>query len=443
MNVEPAASSARVVCIWFDTPVATQKVAEVCLRFSSQICTRQDRAVFVEIAKSKRLFSTESFLARLRVSLRRLGLTARIALGHDIADALVCAKNGVIDLNGLPLSVLTDFIDPFETDSVSRKYTDRMIDAFQDVGIHTVGDFKKIPLSELISRFGPIAAIAKQRVHFEVSMVWPYWRPEEVITEKTDFPHFAFYGEMEPLLFEMKKQLDHIFQRLWSRGRKAQAIRVLVHSEINSLNPHPFREFNFEFLFAQSTTKGALNIIKERLFTDFEKKPFTTPLETLETTVTAHVPGLLAQKSLLNRNEETDEQMQALLGQLIEIHGQGQIYHAEIVEDRRPERSWKKSTTPQPGPSGLNLVFPLRPTHVVRAERIHLTGDYVHIRGKPHKIISRSGLIERISGGWHDKPDDLENSFDRNYYNIELEGGLRICVFETPDGLFFLQGYYG
>lgn len=435
--------SSNVVCLWFEAPAPVQKVAEVCLRFSSQICTSTDRAVFVEIGKSKRLFTPEGFLARIRVLIRRLGLQARIAFGHDISDALVRAKYNVTDLDRLPLSVLYDFVDPFEKDPVSRKYIQRMVDSFQNVGVHLISDFKKVPLSELISRFGPVTVMVKQRVHLEGHQVWPYWRPEEIISEKTDFPFFDFYGELEPILFEMKKQLDHIFQRLWSRGRKAQAMRVRVYSETNSLNPHPYREFNFEFLFAQSTTKGALNILKERMFTDFEKNPFTTPIEALETTVTTHVPGLLAQKNLLNRNEEVEEQMQALLGQLIEIHGLGQVYHAEIVEDRRPERSWKKSSTPKLGLAGLNEVFPLRPTHIVKPERIRLTAGYVHIRNKPHKIVGQSGLIERISGGWQDRPTDLENSYDRNYYNIELEGDLRIYVFETPDGKVFLQGYFG
>ncbi|MGZ3691941.1 MAG: hypothetical protein ACXVAX_10585, partial [Pseudobdellovibrio sp.] len=357
-----------VACIWLLKPYSTQKVAEVCLRFSPQICVRENEAVFIEIGKSKKLYSTDGFIARIKVLLRRLDVTASISLGQDITEALVRAKYQVHTTEQLPLKALIEFADPFNKDPVAQKYIHKMITAFDSLGITDFESFTKLPASDLVSRFGPIALLCKQRLNFETAIIWPYWKPLEVISEKTEFPYFEFYGELEPILFELKKHLDQIFQRLWARGLKAQKMTVKIYFETNSLNPNPFRQFNFEFLFAQSNTKGALNIIKERLARDFERKPITTPLEGLETTVTGTVKGHVGQKNLLHRHEEITEQRQALLGQLIEAHGHGNIFHVALTEDRRPEKSWIKVETPVASAHVALEKLPLRPTHLIRPE---------------------------------------------------------------------------
>ena len=433
----------KVACLWFETAAPTQKVAELCLRLSPQICIRKEHAVFIEIGKCKNLYTEAGFYARTQVILRRLKLTASIGFGDDITDALLRARYKVQNIEQLPLTVLTDFTDPFAQDEVLNKYVKKMILAFQDLGIKQIAQFKQIPTSELISRFGPVSIICKQRVNFEVPVPWTYWKPEELIFEKVEFPYFEFYGELEPILFELKKQLDQIFKRLWARSRKAQSMQVKIFTETNSRNPQPFRQFDFDFLFPQSATKGALKIIAERLTRDFQKKPVLTPLQGLETRVITHVPGTAGQKNLLHRHEEVEEQQQALLGQLTEIHGKENIFFAELLEERRPERSWKKSEKPSTKPTDFTKRIPLRPTHLLKPERVEVTAGFVHIRQKPYRILNWPLEVERISGGWQEETSNLGNSYDRNYYRMQLENNTSVLIFQTPDQKYYLQGYFG
>lgn len=422
------------------------RLAENCLRLSPQIGFRGDRALFIEYGKCRRLFTEDGFLARLSVILRRLDLQPQIGLGRDITDALVIAKYQTSNFDLLPLQALLDFVDPLNQDPVAQTSTLKMMAAFQDLGLSTLGQFRKVPLSDLVSRFGPISIHCQQRLKGENPPAWPHWRPQEKIIEKTQFPSFEFYGELEPLLFELKKHLDRIFQRLWARTLKVQTLQIRLRLEKNSFNPEASRDFRFDFMWPQGTTKGALQIIKERLTQDFERNPIRTPLEELETTVLQTVPGPLGQKNFLHNREEISEQLHSLLNQLLESHGQDAIFQATLTEDRRPEKSWKKTKAQgldaAPVPS-LQGRIPLRPTHLLKPERVEITSGYLHLRKKTFRIRQWSETVERITGGWIETTSTQTSSYDRNYYQIELETGTLVWVFQLPDRNFYLHGYFG
>lgn len=435
----------KVACLWFSQPIPMLKLAENCLRLSPQICFRGDEALFIEFGKCKSLYSEEGFLARLKVILRRAGLNPSIAVGQDIPDSLVYAKFQKSSMGVLPLVALLDLVDPFNRDPIARKYVQKMISSFTDLGIHSLADFKKIPRADLVSRFRPIAAFCHQRIGGEAKIPWPLWRPEEIISEKTEFAYFEFYGELEPVLFELKKQLDQIFQRLWARQIRAQVIQLKIYCETNSVNPLPFRKFDFDFLCPQSQTKGALNVIKERLVKEFEKNPIVSPIESLETTVIATAPGAMGQKNFLHNREEAAEQLYSLLNQLIEVHGKEHIFQAELSEDRRPEKSWKKSTTffnSNNQNISLQGKIPLRPTYLLKPEKIEIHEGCIFIRDKKFKILKWPETCERISGGWMEGESNLKNSFSRDYYQVDLETGTTITIFESAQQ-YYLHGYFG
>lgn len=464
----------RVACLWFQNKIAAVKVAESCLRFSPQICLRGDQAVFIEIGKCHRLYSEDGFRARVMVVLRRLGVEASIGIGSDIPQALLIAKYRRHDTDNLPLEALVDVMDPFNKDFIGQKYVYKMIAAFTDLGVKNIGQFKRIPAGELTSRFGAIGIMCRERALNAEAMSWPLWRPEEIIQEKTEFSYFDFYGELEPLLFELKKHLDHIFERLSARGLKAQQMQVKVFCETNSLQPNPIREFNFDFLYPQGATKGTLTVIRERLTRDFEKKPVRTPIQGIQTTVIKSVLGSPGQKNIFHNQEEVNEQLHALLNQLSESHGKENIFQAQLTEDRRPEKSWRKvdvatqqaanaggGSNSSSGGSGSNGSsggrkkikpqekisiegrIPLRPTYLMKPEPVQILAGCISIRRQRYRIAHFSAQIERISGGWFETPTDLNDSYDRNYYQVELENGTKISVFETPQKQFFIHGYFG
>lgn len=435
----------NVACLWFAEPTDLEKVAELLLRLSPQICIRSGQAIFIEIGKCKNLYSPLTFYKRILVILNSIGLRASIGFGQDITDSLLRAQYQVQELQSLPLIALLEWVDPFNKDVIIRKYVEKMIKSLTELGIKNIQQFQTIPTSDLISRFGPSSLLCKQRVSLEIPITWSYWKPIEIISERSSFPYFEFYGELEPILFELKKQLDSIYKRLWLRCLKAQKMQVRIYCESNSQNPEPFRQFDFDFLFALSETKGTLKIMHERLARDFTKKPILSPIEAVQTTVLKTAPGTEGQKNLLHRHEEIIEQKQALMAQLIEIHGKDQVFQAQLVEDRRPERSWtkvpesswKKTADEKMKDSELIKQIPLRPTHIMRPEQIEVTAGMVHIRKKAYRILQWPKDVERITGGWQKTP------YDRNYYILELENGVKISVFQDQNQKFFLHGYFG
>ncbi len=445
----------RVACLWFDEPSPVLRVAEMCLRFSPQIAVRDKHAVFIEIGKCKRLYTEAGFLARLQVVLRRNNLTASVFIGSDITDSLALARYKKFSVDSLPLEALLDFADPFARDEVLQKSITKMISSFRDLGIKNVGDFKQIPSADLIGRFGVVGRHCYQRLQQESPIQWPTWKPEEKIIERKEFPYFEFYGELDPILFELKSQLDRIFQRLWARGLKVRKLQVDVVCEKTSLVPNPVRAFIFDFFAPQGATKGTLKILKERLSKEFEKDPIKSPIEALQTQVLATCPANPGQRNFLNSSEEKLEQLNSLHNQLIELCGKKNIFQAELVADRRPERSWKK-THDRPhediDDSKIIAQTPERPTFFCRTPlKVEVTAGFVHINKKRHRIAHWDPTVERINGGWIETAvemtqlpqDGIRLTFDRNYYRVELEGGQKVFVFENPNHEFFLHGYYG
>lgn len=433
----------KVACLYFSQQqsLPLSSIAEVFMRLSPQICLGKS-ALFIEIGKCHRLYSEEGFRARAFVLLNRLKQKARLSFGNDISEAFAKAKYATNQIDLLSLQALLDIVDPLEKDEVLRKSTQTMIEAFHHLGIQNLAQFKKIPLPELISRFGAVSILCVQRLRQEVATPWPFWRPEETIIEKDDFPYFDFYGELEPILFKLKEQLDRIFQRLWGRQLAIQKLQVRVFCEKNSINPEPFRNFEFDFISAQTTTKATLNVVKERLSQNFQKKPVQTPIESLETKVLATVPSKTGQKNLLSRHEEQMEQLQAILAQLTEAHGGKNIYHAELTQDRRPEKSWRKvdllSNSKDKFHFFLDEKFPLRPTCLLQNPiKVKILEDHIEIQNRRFKITHRPLLEEHISGDW------FAEKYSRRYFKLDLEKAPSVCVFQTDDQNFYLHGYYG
>ena len=80
----------------------------------------------------------------------------------------------------------------------------------------------------------------------------------------------------------------------------------------------------------------------------------------------------------------------------------------------------------------------------MRPEKIEVTEGIVFIRKKPFKFIRWTGAVERITGGWLENNEELfKLTYDRNYFQIELDAGTLISVFQTPNQDFFLHGYFG
>ena len=439
----------RVACIWLLENGPTEKLADLFLRYSPQICVRGERAIFIEIEKCRKLYSEETFLARARIILMRARQKAVIRIGRDLTDALTLAQHEKYDVNDLPLASLVDFVDPFMRDVVLQKSIHQLILTFRDLGIKTIGDFKKISAPQLVSRFGVVGRFCYNRVHFQDFINWPIWTPIEVIEEKKEFPYFEFYGELEPILFELKNQLDMIFSRIFARGLRLTRLQIKVLCEKNSAHPNSIRTLDFDFFVPQSAVKGTLRIVKERLTREFERRPILSPIEGLHTRVMKTTPINSSQKNIFNNDEEKFEQIYSIHNQLVELFGKENIFQAQLTQDRRPERSWVKQFDSPHQENAVSPDFferlPERTTYLFRHPvKVEIRAGFIFINSKRYRILRWDNQIEKISGAWYEKPDsEIRNVFDRSYYNVELDNHQRISVFQTPERSYYMHGYYG
>jgi len=425
---------------------------------SPQISVRKNRAVFIEIGKCANLYSELEFIKDVTTKLKALGHMASIAIGDTIFTALLKARFNNPDVDSIPLGGLMDVADPFDKDIILQKYTQKMILAFQDLGVLTLGQFKKLPAAELSSRFGAVGVLCRGRLQNDSQIAWPYWKPTEDIIERTDFSNINQNWNLEPILFELKRHLDVVFQKLVTRGDQLQKLSFKIITEKNSFNHNPVREFEFDFLHPQASAKGALNIIKQRLERELQSHPIQNSVEALETAVLGTTLGTQRQKNLLHSHEETQEQLNSLINELQETQGRESIFNAHLTEDRRPEKSWTPAIPTQTRPPAQTPVqkkiailpneiaarVPERPLYLIKPVPIEVSADSVKVDGRSYKISKWNEYNERISGGWSDKAMHLQQcSYDRDYYQLEVEDGTQFTIFETPERKFYLQGYNG
>jgi hypothetical protein len=169
----------RVACLWFQKEISILEVAHFCWPTSVKMSLRKNRALFVEIGSEADLVSELEFIKNIAEYLKERGHVASIAMGDNLLSALLKARFNNPDIDSIPLGGLVDVADPFDRDLITRKYTEKMILALQDLGVLTLGQFKKLPMAELTSRFGTIGVLCRQRLLDELTISWPYWRPDE------------------------------------------------------------------------------------------------------------------------------------------------------------------------------------------------------------------------------------------------------------------------
>lgn len=454
----------NVACLYFHQDTAVDKVAEIFLRYSPQIALRSREAVFIEIGKCHHLFSAQDFLHEARQVLETYHYHATVQIADQVTSALALARYKTSGIDQLPLEALLDFADPFYRDEGLRHITLQMIDSFQDLGVKNLGAFKKIPVGQLSARFGVVGRFCHLRVQQSDFISWPLWQPAEIILERKEFPYFEFYGELDPILFELKIQIDRLFARLSARQKRVTGLEVRIECERNSAHPNNIRTLRFDFYAPQSMAKGTLKILHERLQREFEKSPILSPIEAVQVKVLKVSDFNESQKNIFNNDEEKFEQLYSIHNQLIELLGKDNIYRAELTQDRRPERAWvPRHDSPHQAPQdSMNLddFIPERPTYLLRKPiPIEVVAGFIFIQNRKHRIFHWHPEAERIDGAWYENDKQevpfqlnedgrkhygpIADSFHRDYYKITIEKNQKILIFQNQHSKFFLHGYYG
>ncbi len=418
------------------TPEEIGAFAEACLRFSPTLCVKRKGFVFIEIGSCHRLYTEENFLARMQVLLRRFELEATVKIADSLLESLILIEYGTLDFHRLPITSFIDFVEPFRVDVEVMEKTLKLIESLKKVGVQAVSQFLKIPLGELSARFGSVAVFLSSRIQKEIGVPWPLWIPAEKIIELREFEEREQFSTIESLLYFIKPILDRIFNRMYGRGFCVSSIRLQLNLEKFSFTKEPIREWRLEFMFPQTTSRGALPIFRERLSRDLDRKPLESVVQSLEFEVLQRVRNSKSQSGFFS-SENTEEKLNSTFAQLSEGLDKGRVFRATINENPLPERSWKKCSEEQKAAPDLNDYIPMRPTKLLRRpEPVHIAKDTIFIRSRPYKILHWSN-VEQISTDW------IQSEVVRSYYRLQIAGKPPVWIFKENNDDYFLHGYYG
>ncbi len=431
----------RFACLAFpdgSSPAAIRALAEACYRFSPQIGLIESHAIWIEIGRSRKLFSEEAFRKRALALAGRFGLQPRLKIRSHALMAWALARSGAETEEALPMEILLLFADPLGRDPRAAKSVQKLIHSLDTVGIRSLSEFLALPANQLSSRFGAIALLARHRLTGELDLAWPHWQPDPEVREKRILQYEEQTSHLESLLYLLRPALDRMFSRLWARGRRLSQIEIQLKLETRLAQGRETRSILIELLLPQSTSRGFLPILDEKLRRQFERRPLSGDVIEIDLRVTGHVPGYEAQRNFLSDSEEKNEAWSTVLSQIAEAIGnRGKVFRAHLKAERLPEKSWDRGTLEnQPAPTfDLQRILPPRPARMLRRpERVELTAQQVHIRKKSHRI--RSWSRPEILTEWRGA------SVQRKYYRIDIEDAPPLWVFADERDDFYLHGYF-
>jgi protein ImuB len=430
----------RCACLFLPRTLDERVVhalAEACHRFTPQVAVRGSEAVFLEIAGSRRLYPEGGLPARLNVLSHRFGIVPRVAFADDAPAALALARFNARSEDELPLQAMHDYASPFEEDPDARVRVDAAIQALRRLGLSRLRELLQLPVESFASRFGRDVSSVAVYLRHRPPIAWPRFMPEETIVEESDLRDpetLTACADLGAALFVLEGLMDRAVARLWARARKASTLALVME-----LDDRRKLKWRVHLPFAQSSARGMLRILQERLSFDFQRHPLSSPVARLELTIAETVASSNGQRDFFSQKEEKAEALDALLGVLSARLGQDRVFHAQPADRHLPEGSWTRQ--PRPGPARHLALVPSRPLRLLkRPEPLRISGDLLDCssQGRSWEATGWQGP-ERITGEWWKDPE-LEG-FSRDYYRVATRSGERLWVFESR-GLFFLHGYF-
>jgi protein ImuB len=411
-------------------------LAELAWKYSSQIAVNH-YVVFLEIEKSKEIYSPFEILQSIQKACEELTIPLRWAFGKSPAEAWAFLAYKTQFKDALPLEALQIYLDPFHKKEVSPVIP-QMVQAFHKLGYKNFADLNKIPRSGVASRFGPAGLWALQLAEDNEEIPWPLWRPKETIEETQTFDPDQRVQSVETLGFILRPLLDRLMARLAWRHEALTQVQLTMHLEPFTVVQEPIRSWDFIFSFPQTQNSSVLQILKEKLDFDLQKKPLESSVIYFEMKVLEKVPLPDRQKDFFSKKEENDEMESALISRLHQKLGRENVFHAFPQESYYPEKAWARNCST--GNVINTSVLPKRPLVLLKKPTpLRKFGSYLIYQNKKHQIKSWQGP-EKLASEWWDQ------FFVRQYWVVEVDNNQRWWVYsdltKPPSENLFLHGIY-
>lgn len=428
------------MCILLDEGTLVKNIAEACFRWSSQIAVSEE-AIFIEVNKSRLLFSEESLRERAIILCRRFGVKAKIAIANRAGESLALARFDQVDKNNLPIEALNDFLFPFQPD----KSLDPMIDSLKQLGILSLKSFIDLPSHSLTGRFGKLGSLVTQKVKGEITDPWPSFNLPEKVIEVEEFEN-EWVQALEPLLFRLKTVVDRSLLRLRGRGEKALSINLKIYLEKFSVVKEPVRQWVFYFPVPQGHAASVLDILRERLNRDLQNFPFEAPIQKVEIQILESVMSGYTQRDFFSRREQEEISWEQFIGKVEARIGREHCFVASPVASYQPEKSWQKE-------SSKNFFASLTTETSEQLELWPLPERPLRLLPKPIRLGEWKNLAtevidvngpERLSSRWWENDE-----MNRDYFRARLKNGEEWWIYRdlsknisSQGTCYFLHGVF-
>ncbi len=407
------------------------RLLESLLRFTPDLVPGRKR-VFLEMSRVPVRPKPDSFLKRVQVLARRIGLDAsswRFGIADTIPKAWVQTRWRAREARLLPVEAYFDFIDPLNHFECTRPERERLT-CFRSLGMKNLEYLFTVPKAAWLVRFGEEFDSFLEHFEFGERFVWKAWKPAEALSEETRWNAEEWVSDAEGLIFRLKPLVDRLCSRLYSLGRAIRKLEIVLKLD----RPVPDRKIELGFAFPQTSRTLILKLLREKLSQEMDRNPLTDPIVEArigirETERRSQGSARFAFSSEEERSEEEREKWVELISYLGTKYGEPSLesgaraFQATLTEHPLPERSWKKTWYAETPPPPVKRIEPARPVLLFQnPEALHRTGPWLQRQNGSFQERYRIRSFrqeERIEGYEWDVEDT--GGFERTYFRVEVE----------------------
>lgn len=389
-------------------------------RFTPALCVVPPQALLLEVSASLRLFGGQQrLLQQLRSGLGELGIQAGIAAAptplaaHWLAltqpDTFLEAHTGwQSSLDALPLQVVR----------AGTTVSEASVELLNGVGIHTLGQARRLPREGLARRQGKALLDALARARGETPDPRPRHVPPEQYAAHIPLP--VPTANIEPLIFVTSRLIAGLAAWLDSLQAACDRFELLLEHEgaaatrIEIVSGEPSRDAARLMLLAREH----LSVVR-----------LAEPVESLRIAADAPVARAGHTPDLFGDTGQVRENVTLLLDRLRARLGDAALFQPAPWPDHRPERAARNQPL-NTKPANAPVCSAQRPTWLLDT---------------PRPLSSLHGLRmvagpERIETGWWDGAD-----VRREYFVARTREDALWWVFRdlNANGDWYVHGYFG
>jgi protein ImuB len=355
---------------------------------------------------------------------RGRALTARTAIADSWGAAHALARMSKREAVIVPRDDTARFVDRLPISAL--RLLPEIVSSLQTLGFRTVGELAATPRAPLTLRFGPEIGRRLDQMYGRLAEPIDPIRPMDIIEVTRAFAEPI--GAPETIAKYVARLVAELCKQLEKKGLGVRRVDLIVHKVDNTVQA-----------IRAGTAKPARDSTwLTKLFRDrIEKIEPGLGIERLSLAAVMVEPlDEIQKRSSLIEEEGVD---MTLLIDIIGNRGQ-RVYRVAPVASDVPERSVQR-VKPVAGEPAANwaLHWPRPVRLLARAELIEviaLLPDHPPVsftwRGKRRRVTRADGP-ERIFGEWWARNSEFDAV--RDYFVVEDEGGERLWIFRSGDGV--------